>query len=158
MGSPPPTRGKLILKLCCENVNRITPAYAGKTQCRRRAVPLIEDHPRLRGENKEKAYKVTCGTGSPPPTRGKQCPALPYVLHTGITPAYAGKTFLRGKAAHTTKDHPRLRGENRIPCLRLFLGLGSPPPTRGKLGRVVDDAEIIRITPAYAGKTLYPTP
>ena len=50
-GSPPPTRGKRILKDSHVPFLRITPAYAGKTAVTSSRIPNSEDHPRLRGEN-----------------------------------------------------------------------------------------------------------
>ena len=50
----------------------------------------------------------------------------------GITPAYAGKSWIPITQFFNIQDHPRLCGEK---CTRYFSmrqWLGSPPPMRGK--------------------------
>ena len=54
----------------------------------------------------------------------------------------------------TIKDHPRLRGENPTHILHPISYTGSPPPTRGKHVELQGTNPDIRITPAYAGKTV----
>ena len=71
-GSPPPMRGKALFQLFHCFYNRITPAYAGKSQ----------------GMTSVTLPK----TGSPPPMRGKAYPTHAGFVRTGITPAYAGKS------------------------------------------------------------------
>ena len=51
-GSPPLARGKLIRANASTQHIRITPACAGKTLQDLQAVHESEDHPRLRGENR----------------------------------------------------------------------------------------------------------
>ena len=84
--------------------------------------------------------------------RGKApCRAvLPHAI--GITPAYAGKRTEITEVEDENGDHPRLCGEKLPQCLYLFHHVGSPPPMRGKAKDCRPPAEIIRITPAYAGK------
>ena len=73
--------------------------------------------------------------------------------HTGITPAYAGKSFLSTSRAFCNQDHPRLCGEKG--CVFVSSGglLGSPPPMRGKVFFMIKFLHVFRITPAYAGKS-----
>ena len=52
----------------------------------------------------------------------------------GITPAYAGKSFLSTFRAFCNQDHPRLCGEKLLLYVPLPAGIGSPPPMRGKAG------------------------
>ena len=90
-GSPPPMRGKASQKAFFPHVQRITPAYAGKS-CE--FVGIAEksgDHPRLCGEKSCPTGYATITTGSPPPMRGKGFYPVLQVKPTGITPAYAGK-------------------------------------------------------------------
>ena len=48
-GSPPPMRGKVSFEIAFGSTDRITPAYAGKSNCC--VVPeCLLDHPRLCGE------------------------------------------------------------------------------------------------------------
>ena len=54
-----------------------------------------------------------------------------------------------------TEDHPRLCGEkNRWKDVGKG-GLGSPPPMRGKAFHTKNSLLLIRITPAYAGKSIF---
>ena len=48
---------------------------------------------------------------------------------------------------------PRLRGEKAMLSAVFTLGAGSPPLTRGKASISSMSATIVRITPAYAGKS-----
>ena len=50
----------------------------------------------------------------------------------GITPAYAGKSFVTVPSALTVKDHPRLCGEKSASIMCVQACVGSPPPMRGK--------------------------
>ena len=99
LGSPPLTRGKPLCRPNPTIDDRITPAHAGKTATGTTVRMLAWDHPRSRGEN-VLLFKSRCSTlGSPPLTRGKQG-----VSHAGhyfdrITPAHAGKTGRRSRAA-----------------------------------------------------------
>ena len=66
--------------------------------------------------------------------RGKVVASVVLVAVSGITPAYAGK-------------------RHKMNYSDLYM-LGSPPPMRGKdFGRFVKHF-LLRITPAYAGKSL----
>ena len=106
--------------------------------------------------------------------RGKVCPRINTGIPIGITPAYAGKRELgevqgytekritpayAGKSLAPTKehhplwDHPRLCGEKLIIKIPDTDEAGSPPPMRGKGTSRIASKLILRITPAYAGKS-----
>ena len=70
-----------------------------------------------------------------------------------ITPAYAGKRLLLPPACFLGWDHPRLCGEKLIPIEFGGIKTGSPPPMRGKAALAYAEAFLLRITPAYAGKS-----
>ena len=53
-----------------------------------------------------------------------------------------------------TKDHPRLCGEKGLRIQNCLYQSGSPPPMRGKVERVYFAPQDLRITPAYAGKSV----
>ena len=75
-------------------------------------------------------------------------------LVSRITPAYAGKSSPIDCSIPQYQDHPRLCGEKSSSLKNNKIGLGSPPPMRGKVHIVVHTVAIIRITPAYAGKSV----
>ena len=70
-----------------------------------------------------------------------------------ITPAYAGKSLGFGLFPNLCKDHPRLCGEKCCNPITIFFTLGSPPPMRGKGTHLSKKSGVVRITPAYAGKS-----
>ena len=75
--------------------------------------------------------------------------------YTGITPACAGKSWLRKRAPSTVWDHPRVCGEKFALPVNAILKPGSPPRVRGK-GQGFQVCKVARgITPAYAGKSQY---
>ena len=97
--------------------------------------------------------KITWNLGSPPPMRGKVFLA-PLVLSViRITPAYAGKSVQRSKYFNSIRDHPRLCGEKSRIVIFYSSVIGSPPPMRGKVSIKAKKAVMMRITPAYAGKS-----
>ena len=106
--------------------------------------------------------------------RGKGVLVLLRCDDLGITPAYAGKRDHEASGTADKRDHPRLCGEKLVtetfshsplgspPPMRgkgiSFSGgdilcMGSPPPMRGKESLKDNPKLIIRITPAYAGKS-----
>ena len=145
-------RGKDILTIVRMYDIRITPAYAGKRANRWVMYTLTEDHPRLCGE-KEKFTTFSRGSvGSPPPMRGKDKFPNAAFRFSGITPAYAGKSFGSKSLIGKSTDHPRLCGEKGLLCCVFNLHKGSPPPMRGKENKMKKYDLASRITPAYAGK------
>ena len=85
--------------------------------------------------------------------RGKVYAAVSMPDTVGITPAYAGKRKKATQCIGMKQDHPRLCGEKIEERNPSDYVLGSPPPMRGKAKDCRPPAEIIRITPAYAGKS-----
>ena len=84
-------RGKGRVFCHAVSVDRITPAYAGKSHTVFPFAHVKEDHPRLCGE-KALAILLAIGKlGSPPPMRGKAVSSLVSSTLSRITPAYAGK-------------------------------------------------------------------
>ena len=114
LGSPPPMRGKGKKANCSYSVYRITPAYAGKSVSKCDIFRTAQDHPRLCGEKKVTTTPESRKRGSPPPMRGKGSKKHFIHLPIGITPAYAGKRYLKRGTISQKKDHPRLCGEKRI--------------------------------------------
>ena len=54
---------------------------------------------------------------SPPRVRGKVCHTMAEAKGLGITPAYAGKSFLWMKCFRETQDHPRVCGEKSMSAI-----------------------------------------
>ena len=153
IGSPPPMRGKVIVDPVAETTSRITPAYAGKSVASAYTLRSSWDHPRLCGEKTIKICLTLWKTGSPPPMRGKAIHKREAVRVPGITPAYAGKSFAYAEAFAVAEDHPRLCGEKPFWFVSAITLQGSPPPMRGKVLSQCFLVGVLRITPAYAGKS-----
>ena len=147
-------RGKGFLSLTIFTRARITPAYAGKSKFLLYIFPHTRDHPRLCGEKLLVSAEMRTAEGSPPPMRGKVVPRLYNTDLNGITPAYAGKRISWSNPWEQSGDHPRLCGEKDRQFLVKWLLIGSPPPMRGKEFLKKYYPSLVRITPAYAGKSI----
>ena len=131
-GSPPRMRGKDLPACCFWACIGITPAYAGKRGRKERVQDENRDHPRVCGEKLGDLSEATANGGSPPRMRGKDAQVEKLPDYVGITPAYAGKSFLKS--------------------FLLYLPSGSPPRMRGKVCGALRRTPMLGITPAYAGK------
>ena len=131
-GSPPHMRGKVLVGPAVPRLGRITPAYAGKRL--RDSLKLFQkrDHPRICGEKKGDLPAALRIWGSPPHMRGKAASFSALNSLTGITPAYAGKSYSVIHCLKLFKDHPRICGEKILEGAGWTLGVGSPPHMRGK--------------------------
>ena len=148
-------RGKAIDFTDATDLFGITPAYAGKSGFCLESEPSKMDHPRLCGEKEPLVSIPVQPQGSPPPMRGKGAENNFNPMSNRITPAYAGKSFEKGRSRTRNKDHPRLCGEKFQPLYSQLHQVGSPPPMRGKDQKKQKGKEIMRITPAYAGKSAF---
>ena len=129
---PPRMRGKGASGIVCDFVHGITPTCAGKS-------PAI----------------MVCSLeywGSPPRVWGKVQPERDVQDAARITPAYAGKRIKLRKRHSICGDHPCVCGEKIEMPYELLLKEGSPPRMRGKARSRCFVVEVMRITPAYAGK------
>ena len=172
-GSPPRMRGKVDKHDPKRGQHRITPAYAGKSlyvglnfaqtegsppRMRGKVIKCTwgwyvpMDHPRVCGEKVCFSFRPTAFLGSPPRMRGKVGWSLSRSRRSGITPAYAGKSFKAQILITPLKDHPRVCGEKDFTPSPADFALGSPPRMRGKVRRERGPMRSRRITPAYAGK------
>ena len=153
-GITPACAGKRMVFFCSGTANRDhPPACAGKSLTFFAFWVKTRDHPRLRGEKDFRPFCHYPGRGSPPLARGKGRRAVRLVRSAGITPACAGKsiTFQTRRAA--LGDHPRLRGEKKKSATITDDDKGSPPLARGKGPLASSPPLVVRITPAYAGKS-----
>ena len=114
---------------------------------------VLKDHPRLCGEKLNDLKKQVADLGSPPPMRGKVTFLIDTVFPARITPAYAGKSERIFRKEICSRDHPRLCGEKPSKHTCFPRCLGSPPPMRGKVRLFRGKGLLLRITPAYAGKS-----
>ena len=95
------------------SMDRITPAYAGRTPGGRLAPCQSPDHPRVCGENPVARLTRPAGVGSPPRMRGEP---------SGLSVLIFAKM-----------DHPRVCGENATTSGWVAASCGSPPRMRGEL-------------------------
>ena len=126
-------RGELCRIGRCGGVERITPAYAGRTLDHGGCADRLQDHPRVCGENPSPSSSFPWPAGSPPRMRGEPPPLGKSGPSTRITPAYAGRTRVGRSIPARKMDHPRVCGEN-VRLRRSRAGsVGSPPRMRGEL-------------------------
>ena len=156
MGSPPRMRGKARGAGVLDVVRGITPAYAGKSFARCPVQRAAGDHPRVCGEKRSGSCIFSGSVGSPPRMRGKGVHQVRKQGFPGITPAYAGKRPSAPLQRACGRDHPRVCGEKWGGVLKEAARKGSPPRMRGKVVRVFHLSYVQGITPAYAGKSLWP--
>ena len=90
--------------------------------------------------------------------RGKADSLMTLSRKMGITPAHAGKSQSRFFRFRSLRDHPRTCGEKYSCSFLIALSRGSPPHMRGKAFLMPSAKIFIRITPAHAGKSLFPSP
>ncbi len=153
LGSPPHGRGKAPARcplMCC---TRITPAWAGKREPGVLMVWQFQDHPRVGGEKRVQEILRKLETGSPPRGRGKDSGTVHGCGQLRIAPAWAGKRCSIQSIHEPCWDHPRVGGEKPPTRASMPQESGSPPRGRGK--EVADEGigGIIRITPAWTGKS-----
>ena len=86
--------------------------------------------------------------------RGKDKTPIFRHFQLGITPAYAGKRTIEKFANTPDQDHPRLCGEKKSKSCAILNLPGSPPPMRGKAYENKGNSVTLRITHAYAGKSI----
>ena len=130
--SPPHGRGKGVVEGGHVEVNRITPAWAGKSLVTPSIPRARGDHPRVGGEKCRSATAAAAAKGSPPRGRGKEVHLSDTFSNQRITPAWAGKRRPAGLRAVRPRDHPRVGGEKLSSRLLSIPVQGSPPRGRGK--------------------------
>ena len=91
--------------------------------------------------------------GSPPHGRGKDGILCQNAYPDRITPAWAGKSILCRSTRCGSPDHPRMGGEKMILPMTESRLWGSPPHGRGKATLPMTNTALVRITPAWAGKS-----
>ena len=127
LGSPLHVRGKDQFQVGYECDNRITPAYAGKSDRTDWTITCRKDHPRVCGEKGRPSAPYTDPQGSPPHARGKAVGVAAAPVVTGITPACAGKSHDGNSGKAGREDHPRMCGEKPDRSRFIMCRMGSPP-------------------------------
>ena len=117
VGSPPRWRGKAVKFRCTCGLQRITPAWAGKSKLALCTPSCPTDHPRAGREKNKELEGVWLPMGSPPRRRGKATFSGRSDPGVGITPAWAGKSRSGVTMDLISRDHPRVGGEKLILCL-----------------------------------------
>ena len=153
IGSPPLARGTDLCFSINNRILRITPACAGNSVLRYASQNVFWDHPRLRGEQHGLRHKLHGGAGSPPLARGTEKSRNLFTVELGITPACAGNSYHKVTEAQRNRDHPRLRGEQKVKLVTTTWDKGSPPLARGTVYNIIRNNSRVRITPACAGNS-----
>ena len=148
-------RGKDAGCLVHHEKHRITPAYARKRAAASFHPGTIQDHPRVCGEKARTQRPTTLAQGSPPRMRGKVTCTGSHANALGITPAYAGKSWVYSCFVFGGWDHPRVCGEKHCPRKKRLSWTESPPRMRGKGSSSFMAFTCAGITPAYAGKSRF---
>ena len=92
LGSPPLARGTELKAVMPELNVGITPACAGNRAHCVAACTIVQDHPRLRGEQALGRRYISMVAGSPPLARGTEQSAYRRYRKRRITPACAGNS------------------------------------------------------------------
>ena len=150
-GSPPRVRGTEGRQGVSGNGLRITPACAGNSVGNATHVAVMEDHPRVCGEQSVMALRISYPVGSPPRVRGTEKDDGRQLLGQGITPACAGNSWIAAQFYTLTWDHPRVCGEQAQIEASKKNELGSPPRVRGTVAFSIVPTVCLGITPACAG-------
>ena len=153
-GSSPLTRGTHTFIFCQLGGRRFIPAYAGNSAlaCSRRARRSV--HPRLRGELRFSASRLSRENGSSPLTRGTLGRFPGTSQSDRFIPAYAGNSMTNNRLLCWFSVHPRLRGELEISAVMLFALSGSSPLTRGTRQGQCPNSGTHWFIPAYAGNSV----
>ena len=155
MGSSPRGRGKPSVALAFFFIPGLIPAWAGKTFYVFVCLVAHRAHPRVGGENQIIQLDEDTLPGSSPRGRGKRAANIIKDTHSGLIPAWAGKT--QGIPIHrdVPSAHPRVGGENSGINASQAAIAGSSPRGRGKHPRPSSPPNWGGLIPAWAGKTLW---
>ena len=150
-GSPPRARGAGTDSRRRRGAGGITPACAGSSPLLLLPCEVSRDHPRVRGEQSACPHRLRTSEGSPPRARGAGSQRRRRCSPSGITPACAGSRRPARYWLPAMRDHPRVRGEQRLNATGSAELEGSPPRARGAGGQLGRCLGHRGITPACAG-------
>ena len=129
------------------------PACAGRSNFRITRRRTRGDHPRVCGEKSTATSIQSSSCGSPPRVRGEADQGHQSPHRGRITPACAGRRYIRDTAGGNDADHPRVCGEKYSAKAFRCKTPGSPPRVRGEVARQRVCLHAARITPACAGRS-----
>ena len=156
-GSSPHTRGLPGARPRAGQPRGIIPAHAGFTWAPAHRERAAADHPRTRGVYAPALTGDGDGAGSSPHTRGLPTWGGVTFPYGGIIPAHAGFTPARRWWCRRRRDHPRTRGVYMADHRRGGRASGSSPHTRGLRSLYRGQPGRLRIIPAHAGFTPWPS-
>ena len=131
----------------------IIPACAGSRYLIYCNSDTDRDHPRVCGEQDAFAKAHRGGGGSSPRVRGADATEYGGVIDQGIIPACAGSSVRLKISSSTSRDHPRVCGEQAIVSRSPRARAGSSPRVRGADQRGKHIASLAGIIPACAGSS-----
>ena len=138
-------------------LTRTHPRAGGENAEVDKKCPHLGAHPRAGGENSWFCSIRRTASGSSPRGRGKRGERPERRLVLRLIPARAGKTRCSSMGRMCRTAHPRAGGENLASPLTARLKFGSSPRGRGKLGPDRSLQTRVRLIPARAGKTGWPS-
>jgi len=113
-GSSPRAWGKVPLIISVPYFGRIIPTCVGKRGWNSEKLPLVSDHPHVRGEKITISSFSRCVNGSSPRAWGKVTSRFLLRCSKRIIPTCVGKSRTENASAHGYTDHPHVRGEKTI--------------------------------------------
>ena len=133
---------------------RITPAWAGKRARPSGSALRNRDYPRVGGEERHANNHAVGRRGLPPRGRGRVIKSSVSIAVLRITPAWAGKSSSLMARRAWSMDYPRVGGEEVAKGVDAVRKHGLPPRGRGRVYYIGYCNAQIRITPAWAGKSV----
>ena len=150
-GSSPRVRGTETLLHGALCRNGIIPACAGNSIRLLANTSSSWDHPRVCGEQETLPFLVATMRGSSPRVRGTADTSGNVQVAVGIIPACAGNSSLSRSRLASSRDHPRVCGEQTFLIDFLRYITGSSPRVRGTDTRCASYYNALGIIPACAG-------
>ena len=152
-GPPPRARGRPAIGRGPTVGHGTTPACAGTTAAIAAASARRRDHPCVRGDDMFARYRFRSVWGPPPRARGRRCRPHEPGANTGTTPACAETTSTPLTGSASSRDHPRVRGDDSANDVIDLSAEGPPPRARGRQDVAVQLERLHGTTPACAGTT-----
>ncbi len=155
-GTPPHRQGGRSRHLQRHRNHRNTPASAGRTGVSLVVSMQRAEHPRIGGEDAGSSGASSAPGGTPPHRRGGLAEDRLVVVADRNTPASAGRTPPARMSTERGSEHPRIGGEDLGRAASPWTKGGTSPHRRG--GRLEDmlHGDLLRNTPASAGRTSSP--